>query len=327
MNSEGASFDPQAASSLIKEKALDLGFSACGIACVEPLTKDARYLKKWLEAGHHGRMSYLENHFEKRIDPALLVENARSVIVVLLNYGSDRQQASGLFKVARYAQGADYHYLVKQFLGQLKRFIEDEIAPVKGTVFCDSAPVLERRWAQQAGLGWLGINSCLIHPQFGSFCFIGELVVDLELDYDKPLDGDCGSCKRCLKACPTRAIAPDGTINASRCISYLTVELKDEIPEELRPSLDGRIAGCDCCQEVCPWNQQAAAHTSPLWCLDENLMAMDDNDWLQLNNNQFKKRFSQSSLSRLGYKKLAQNREFVFEEVKESITGITDIDN
>jgi epoxyqueuosine reductase len=309
-----ASFDPQTVSSLIKSKALELGFSACGIAQVEPLTEDGRRLQQWLNNEHHGRMAYLENNFEKRVNPALLVDNARSVIVVLLNYSVNRETESDLFKIAKYAHGNDYHFLIKQFLGQLLRFIENEIAPVQGRFFCDSAPVFERRWAQKAGLGWLGLNRCLIHPQFGSFCFIGELIVDLELAYDKPLDGDCGFCGKCLENCPTKAIHHNGSLNASRCISYLTVELKDEIPVDFRASFNGEIVGCDRCQDVCPWNQSASAHTSSLWKVDEELMSMDDEDWKQLTATQFKKRFSTSSLARLGYNKLAQNMEYVIEK-------------
>jgi len=314
MISSDACFDSQAASSLIKLKALELGFSACGIAWVEPLTEDGRYLQKWLKEERHGRMAYLENNFEKRVNPSLLAENARSVIVVLLNYSVETEINGGLIKIAKYAQGNDYHFLVKQFLQQLLRFIEDEIAPVQGRVFCDSAPVFERRWAQKAGLGWLGLNRCLIHPQFGSFCFIGELIVDLELTYDSPLEGDCGFCGKCELSCPTKAIKADGMLDASQCISYHTVELKDEIPQDFRASLNGSIVGCDRCQDVCPWNKKASTHTSSLWKVDEELMKMSDDDWKQLTNSQFKKKFSKSALTRLGYKKLMQNMQYVLEK-------------
>jgi len=298
---------PEEASRLIKEKALELGFSACGIAPVRELKDDATYLKAWLNAGYNGQMDYMANHFEKRTNPALLVENAQSVIVVLLNYATDVLLAAKKLKIARYVQGDDYHLTVKQFLGVLFRFINETVAPAKGRMFCDSAPVLERRWAQQAGLGWTGLNRCLIHPKIGSFCFIGELVVDLKLGYDEPAAGDCGNCKRCVEACPTKAIEADGTLNASRCLSYLTGELKDDIPQEFHSSLQGYIAGCDSCQNVCPWNKEAANYVSPLWKTDEKLLKMDDDAWRNLSEEAFKTQFAHSPLQRLGYKKLKQN--------------------
>ena len=307
MTTGSKSYDPRVAAALIKDKALHLGFSACGIARVHPLQADSEYLEKWLEAGHNGRMGYLANHADLRNDPSMLVPGAKSVIVVLLNYATDACQHSESFRIARYAHGNDYHFVVKQFLGELLRFIDDEFGSVEGRPFCDSAPVFERRWASEAGLGWIGMNHCLIHPQFGSFCVIGELIVDLELDCDKPLEGDCGYCGRCLSACPTQAIQDRGFLKAEQCVSYLTVELKDDVPQKYRNKLNGFVAGCDRCQEVCPWNHKAADYTARIWHLDEAILSMSDQDWLSLESADFKKRLSKSSLTRLGYKKLMQN--------------------
>lgn len=304
-------FDPRAAAALIKEKALEIGFSACGIARVHSLPDDSAYLDRWLQAGHHGKMGYLANHTALRNDPSVLVPGAKSVIVVLLNYATDEPMQSHPFKIARYARGLDYHFVVKQFLGDLYRFICKKISPVEGRAFCDSAPLFERRWACEAGLGWIGMNHCLIHPQFGSFCFIGELIVDLELEYDKPLDGDCGNCGRCIQKCPTRAIEPHGFLKADECLSYHTVEQKGEILEIYRSKLNGSVVGCDVCQDVCPWNRKATAFTSPLWNPDAEICSMSDQEWLALDKAGFKRKFSKSSLSRLGYDKLMQNCRYV----------------
>jgi epoxyqueuosine reductase len=307
MRLEEVIYDSREATARIREKALQLGFSACGIAKVRPLTEDSDYLQAWFREGYQGKMSYLANYAEKRNDPSLLVPEAKSVIVVLLNYNTGKKPASTTFKAAKYALGNDYHFVVRQFLGQLHRFICDEIAPVQGRAFCDSAPVFERRWAQEAGLGMIGLNRSLIHPQFGSFCFIGELMVDLELEYDTPLAGNCGNCGQCVKVCPTGALRSDGILEAEKCVSYLTLELKDDIPEALRNKLGGSIVGCDRCQDVCPWNTQSSQYASPLWQTDPELMSMKDADWMTLDRQQFKAKFADSALSRLGYDKLRQN--------------------
>jgi len=312
MTTGNAHYDPRAAAALIKEKALEIGFSACGIARVHSLPNDLAYHDRWLQAGYHGKMGYLANHAALRNNPAELVPRAKSMIVVLLNYAIDSAQQTQKAKVARYAWGkTDYHFIVRQFLAELFRFIQDDIAPVEGRVFCDSAPVFERRWAHEAGLGWIGQNHCLIHPVFGSFCFIGELIVDLELAYDKPLEGDCGYCGRCVKACPTQAIQPDGFVKASQCVSYLTVELKEAIAPEYRNRLDGFIAGCDRCQEVCPWNRKASQFTSPLWHVNEEMLRLSDQGWITSTKPDFRKKFSKTALSRLGYEKLIQNCRYV----------------
>jgi epoxyqueuosine reductase len=298
------------AAALIKKKALELGFSACGIASVSSLPEDAAMLRQWLANGYNGRMAYLANHFDKRTNPALMVENARSVIVVLLSYAVDEATQSGKYRIARYAKGDDYHLVVKQYLAELQRYIENEITPLTSVrIFCDSAPVLERRWAQRAGLGFIGTNRCLIHPDFGSFCFIGELIVDADLEPDFPHGGDCGNCGHCVKACPTGAIEPDGTLNASKCISYLTVELKDQVPAPYNSSLKGYVAGCDICQNVCPWNKNAAAFASTLW--KQTRVPTDDAFWENMTPEDFDTHFRNSALYRTGYKKIKQNIDIV----------------
>ncbi|MBP1641007.1 MAG: queG [Bacteroidetes bacterium] len=305
-------YDSRVAAALIKERAREIGFSACGIAQVHTLPDDSESLARWLQAGHHGKMGYLANHADLRNDPSLLVPGAKSVVVVLLNYATDHRQQAGQTRLARYAQGiTDYHFTIRQFLGELLRFINDEIAPVEGRAFCDSAPVFERRWAYEAGLGWIGRNHCLIHPELGSFCFIGELIVDLELVCDKPLGGDCGYCGRCVEACPTQALPTDGFLKAEKCVSYLTVELKDEIPAEYSTRLNGFVAGCDRCQEVCPWNRKASHSTSPLWHVNEEILHLSDQGWMTLKKADFRKKFSKTALSRLGYEKLIQNCRYV----------------
>lgn len=307
-------FDPGEAAQRIKDEALRLGFSACGIAKVHALPDDSEYLDNWLRAGHNGRMGYLENHADKRNNPSLLVPGAKSVVVILLNYATGNAQASQQFNIARYAHGADYHFVVKQYLGELLRFINEEIAPVQGRAFCDSAPVFERRWAYEAGLGWIGLNHCLIHPEFGSYCFIGELIIDLDLEYDTPLEGNCGYCGHCVSACPTQAIPPKGFLEAEKCISYLTVELKDVIPDGFHGQLQNRIVGCDRCQEVCPWNRHAARYVSPLWHVDKELLSMTDEDWHALTKPGFNLKFRHSALTRLGYAKLRQNCDIIIQE-------------
>lgn len=314
MHSGKRDFDPGEAALRIKAEALRLGFSACGIAKVHSLSDDAVYLQQWLNAGHNGKMGYLSNHADKRQDISLLVPRAQSVIVVLLNYATPSRQMSKQFTVAKYAHGFDYHYVIKQYLEDLLRFICKEIAPAEGRAFCDSAPLFERRWAYEAGLGWIGMNHCLIHPEFGSFCLIGELVIDLELQYDSPLAGDCGYCGRCISACPTKAIQSKGFLAAEKCISYLTVELKDVIPDHFHHKLKGSIVGCDRCQDICPWNKRATEFTSPLWRLDSEIMAMTDDDWKLLDKSSFKREFGKSALTRLGYRKLRQNCDIVLQQ-------------
>ncbi len=296
-------------SRLIRAKALELGFSACGIARVHPLEEHRQPLQEWLDAGYHGTMAYMANHFEKRLDPAQLVEGAKTVISVLLNYFPARQPADpSALLISKYAYGKDYHFVVKEKLNQLLLFIQQEIGPTEGRAFTDSAPVLERAWAREAGLGWIGKNSLLINPKAGSFHFIGELIIDRELGYDiSYLQNRCGSCTRCIDACPTGAIIAPAQIDARRCISYLTIETKEEIPEDLGPKLSNRILGCDICQDVCPWNRKVIPTSEPGLQPSDRLMAMTRQDWEQLDKTTYNQLFKNSAAERTGFKKLVRN--------------------
>jgi epoxyqueuosine reductase len=287
---------------LIKQQALNIGFDACGIANPIFLKDDADYLSDWLHSKKQGEMSYMENYFEKRTNPQLLVENARSIIVVLLNYYPAQQQTTDAPQIAKYAYGDDYHYIVKSKLNELKQFIDQHICPTNGVAFCDSAPVLERRWAEQAGLGWIGKNTNLIDPTLGSFFFIGELILDIELLYDKPQAPHCGTCTCCIDACPTKALLEPFNMDASRCISYLTIEKKGEIPVEFHPYLSNCAFGCDICQDVCPWNKKVIPHKTA--ALSFSFVEMTNDDWQTLSKPSFNKLFKNSALKRAGYKKL-----------------------
>ncbi len=291
-------------SNYIKEKALQVGFDACGIAKADFVGEDAEFLSHWLEKGHHGKMSYLANHFEKRTNPQLLEENARSVIVVLLNYFPRTTQPSDVPQVAKYAYGNDYHLVIKNKLYELLALIKDECPEVKGRTFTDSAPILERYWAKQAGLGWIGKNTNLIHPQFGSFCFIGELLVNIELDYDQPLQDHCGKCIKCIEHCPTHAILPNKTLAATDCISYLTIELKEDIPLPLVSKMNNRVFGCDICQDVCPWNRKAKAHQIADFIPKKDFLTLTSEEWKNMNETQFKSIFANSALKRAGFEKI-----------------------
>lgn len=291
---------------LIKQQALNIGFDACGIAKAGFLEKDAIYLRTWLDSQQHGEMSYMENYFEKRVNPELLVQNARSVIVVLLNYYPKEKQREDVPKIAKYAYGNDYHYIVKSKLYELKQFIDKNLVQSNGVAFCDSAPVLERRWAQQAGLGWIGKNTNLINQDLGSFFFIGELILDIELEYDKPQSSShCGTCVRCIESCPTKALYKEYSINASRCISYLTIEKKGEIPEKFDSLLSNCAFGCDICQDVCPWNaKKAKAHQHEELEASKDFLEMTKEEWENLPKNKFNQIFKTSALKRAGYKKI-----------------------
>ncbi|MDX2431518.1 MAG: tRNA epoxyqueuosine(34) reductase QueG, partial [Bacteroides sp.] len=246
-------------SEAIRKKALEMGFAACGFSKAEQLPEDAERLKNWLEKGYHGRMAYMANHFEKRTDPSLLVEGSKSVISLLYNYYTDKQQSDPEAPViSKYAYGRDYHFVLKEKMNQLFDHINSEFGPVEGRIFVDSAPVLDRAWAKRAGLGWIGKNSMLISRKAGSFVFIAEIILDLELEYNLIPEGDfCGSCTRCIEACPTEAILTNRTLDAQKCISYQTIENKGDIDESLKGKLSNRFFGCDICQDVCPWNRFA----------------------------------------------------------------------
>ncbi|MGF7140944.1 tRNA epoxyqueuosine(34) reductase QueG [Roseimarinus sediminis] len=303
-------------SDLIKLKAKALGFSACGITKARRLDEEEARLKAFLDQAYHGKMAYLANHFEKRLDPTQLVPGAKSVVVVLLNYFPDGfQQGIDVPLISKYAYGKDYHLVIKEKLKELYNYIDTELAPVNGRMFTDSAPVLERAWAVQAGLGWIGKNGLLLNRQLGSFFFIAELILDLELEYDQAYKKEhCGSCNQCLSACPTNALVKPYVLDARKCISYLTIELKDEIPEAFRPKLMRRAFGCDICQDVCPWNQRPQSHHVKEFEPHSELLKMSKVDWQLLSKEKFNELFRYSAVKRAGYQKLKQNIKSIFDQ-------------
>jgi epoxyqueuosine reductase len=296
----------------IHAKALELGFAGCGFSRAEALPEDAARLQDWLDKGYHGDMGYMANHFEKRTNPTLLVEGSKSVISLLYSYYTDQRQGDPEAPIiSKYAYGKDYHFVLKEKMNLLFEFIKTEFGPVEGRVFVDSAPVLDRVWAKRAGLGWIGKNSNLISRKAGSFVFIGEIILDLELEYNEIPEGDfCGSCTRCIDACPTDAILTNRTLDAQKCISYLTIENKGEIDETLKGKLSNRFFGCDICQDVCPWNRSALPHNEPAFKPSEDLLHMSESQWNELNKDQYNKLFRESPVKRAGFKKLKQNIAF-----------------
>lgn len=295
----------------IKQTALSLGFDACGIAKAEELSEDASFLKSWLEDGNQAEMHYLERNFEKRIDPRKLVPGCKSVVVVLLNYFPDQKQNSNAPQIAKYAYSdIDYHIILKSKLKELEQKICDNygsdcISEEFQHLFVDSAPVLERRWAERAGLGWIGKHTQLIHPGLGSYTFIGILMLNLETDYDSPVQARCGTCIRCISSCPTGALT--GTsIDAHRCISYLTIESKSEIPTKYQSKISNCLLGCDICADVCPWNKKWAKTNSQFKSLEE-IIDWNFERWNQLTEYQFNQIFRKSAVKRADFAKLKQN--------------------
>lgn len=306
---EGSSAQEHA--EFIKQEALTLGFSACGIARAEKLTENEQPLKDWLSEGKHGAMAYMENHLEKRLDPRLLVPGARSVIVVALNYFPKENQHPGSpYLVSKYAYGKDYHFILKDKLNRLSERLRERVPSHEGRVFTDSAPVLERAWAVKAGLGWTGKNGCLIIPRKGSFFFLGELITNVDLRPDLPFEKNlCGTCTRCLESCPTKAIIAPGRLDARQCISYLTIELKDPVPEAFRGKMKGRIFGCDICQDVCPHNRfSTPAEEEGLKPL-EPILSWDDKDWEGLDKTTFNQTVKKagSPIGRVKHEKMKDN--------------------
>jgi epoxyqueuosine reductase len=290
-----------------------LGFLACGFSKVGPLEQERVFLNEYLQKGYHVKMKYMENHFEKRLDPGLLVEGSKSVVSVLYNYFTDKKQADTEAPViSRYAYGKDYHLVVKEKLNQLLAWIKLISGTAKGRVFVDSAPILEKAWAQKAGLGWIGKNGNLLNKEFGSYFFIGEILLSIELEYNQvPVKNYCGQCTRCIDACPTKAIVAPAVVDGSRCISYLTIELKDEIPHEFIGKMKNRVFGCDICQEVCPFNKKAVEHSEPDFMPMEGLLEMLANDWHTMDENTFEKFFEHSAVKRTKYKGLLKNLLFL----------------
>lgn len=308
------SLHPKELTQYLRQQALALGFEAVGIARAEELTDEARKLEQWLHRGLHGSMGYMANYFEQRIDPRRLVEGAQSVVSLLFNYYSPKQQIDAdAPKISMYAHGKDYHDVLKGKLRQLLADLQAKIGDINGRCFVDSAPILERQWAERAGLGWQGKHTLLISPRRGSYFFLAELVLDIELEYDAPFGRDhCGTCRRCIDACPTQAIDQKGfLLDASKCISYLTIELREAIPDEFRGRMDNWMFGCDVCQQVCPWNRFAAPHQEPEFNAPEELLSMPKREWQELTEEVFKKLFPKSPVKRSKYAGLMRNIRFV----------------
>ncbi len=296
----------------IKATAADLGFSFCGITKAEFLEEDAPRLEAWLSNTYHGKMAYMENHFDKRLDPSKLVPDAKSVVCLVYNYFPEKElNTTGNFKIARYAYGEDYHFVIKDKLKKFMAMIQDEIGEVSGRAFVDSAPVMERALAGRSGIGWIGKNSLLLNREMGSFFFLAELIIDLPLEVDGPIKDYCGTCTACMDACPTDAIPQPYVVDGSKCISYFTIELKEEIPTEVKGQFENWIFGCDICQEVCPWNRFSKPHTEKRFQPSESLSGMTINDWKEITGDVFKKIFKKSAVKRTKLEGLKRNIKFV----------------
>jgi epoxyqueuosine reductase len=300
-------------SQLIKNEAQKLGFLFCGIAKADFLEDEAPRLESWLNKNMHGEMAYMENHFDKRLDPRLLVDGAKSVISLGINYYTDqRQDDPSAPKISKYAYGIDYHTVIKDKLKQLLQIINEEIGEVGGRAFVDSAPVLDKAWARKAGMGWIGKNSNLLNKKAGSFFFLAELIIDLELEYDiAPTADHCGTCTNCIDACPTDAIVGPYVVDGSRCISYLTIELKNEIPQEFKGKMDNWMFGCDVCQDVCPWNRFSVLNTEPAFTPHPELLHLKKDDWQDITQDIFQKVFKNSAVKRTKFSGLQRNIDFL----------------
>ncbi|MBC8455232.1 MAG: tRNA epoxyqueuosine(34) reductase QueG [Flavobacteriales bacterium] len=296
---------------LIKNEAKRLGFISCGISRAEFLEDEAPRLEKWLKMKMNGEMKYMENYFEKRLDPTKLVDDAKSIISLTYNYYPEDLQNKEVPKVSKYAYGMDYHYVIKEKLNFFLTFIKDKIGDVHGRAFVDSAPILEKAWAAKSGIGWVGKNSNLITKQVGSFYFLAELIVDLDLDYDTIESDHCGQCTACIDSCPTEAITEPYVVDGSKCISYFTIELKENIPQEFKGKFDDWVFGCDICQDVCPWNKFSKPHKEPLFQSSSELMKMSRDEWNEITEETFNKIFKNSAVKRTGYKGLTRNLNFI----------------
>lgn len=303
----------QSDTAIIKKISHELGFDHCGIAAAMPLNEDARRLEQWLNKGMHGTMQYMEKHFDLRIDPCKLVPGAKSVITLLKNYYPAAAQQPDAPRISKYAWGNDYHEVIKKQLHEFLQRIRECIGDIAGRGFVDSAPVLERSWAQRSGLGWVGKNGNLINKQSGSFYFIATLITDLPLVYDDPFAKDyCGSCNRCVDACPTDAILPGKVVDGSKCISYFTIELKDMlIPDEMKGRFDNWMFGCDACQDVCPWNRFSKPHHEPEFSPLPAILNLSSSAWEDITEETFKKIFKQSPLKRSKYTGIRRNLKFI----------------
>lgn len=298
---------------IVKKIAQELGFDFCGVAKAEFLEDEAPRLEQWLNANQHGQMHYMTNHFDKRLDPRLLVDGAKSVISVLYNYypAQHLPQEDDNYRISTYAYGTDYHLVIKEKLKTFLEHLREEIGEINGRAFVDSAPVMDKVWAKRAGLGWVGKHSNLISREIGSFFFIAELITDLDLTPDEPIADYCGTCTRCLDACPTDAIIAPYVVDGSRCISYFTIELKEAIPETMKGTFENWIFGCDICQDVCPWNRFARPTQEPQFSLSSELQAFTKQDWEDLEEDTFQIIFKKSPLKRSKWEGLKRNIEFV----------------
>jgi epoxyqueuosine reductase len=297
----------------IKQKAQAIGFDFCGISQATFLEAEAPRLEQWLQANYQGQMGYMANHFDKRLDPRLLVPDAKTVISLLYNYYPKKElfTAQDDLKISKYAYGVDYHFVIKEKLQLLMDFIWEEIGEVGGRLFVDSAPVMDKVWAARSGLGWVGKHSNLINRQIGSFFFIAELILDLELPSDTAMKDYCGTCTRCIDACPTDAIAAPYVVDGSKCISYFTIELKDKIPAEVEGKFENWIFGCDICQDVCPWNRFARPHQEPQFEPTDQFVSMKNDDWQEMTEEIFKELFRKSAVKRTKLEGLKRNITFV----------------
>ena len=305
------SSNKQKLTNFIKSKSVDLGFISCGISKANFLEEEAANLENWLKNEMHGEMSYMERNFDMRLDPRKILNGAKSVISLTYNYYTDKLQKDGNFKISKYAFGTDYHFVIREKLKNLLFLIKEKVGDINGRVFVDSAPILERAWAKKSGLGWIGKNTNLISKNVGSFFFLCEIIVDIELDYDYSTTDHCGTCTACIDACPTNAIVEPYKVDGSRCISYLTIELKENMPEYAKDSYDKWIFGCDICQDVCPWNKFSKPHNEPLFNADEKFLSMSKNEWLEITKETFDKVFKDSPVKRTGYDGLKRNIKFI----------------
>lgn len=302
----------EAHSQWIKKEAARLGFAACGISKAGFLEEEASHLEQWLSNDFHGEMRYMENHFDKRLNPSLLVPGSKSVISLMYNYFPEKHQNNDSYLISKYAYGQDYHHVIKEKLKEMVEEMQLKIGDFHARIFTDSAPIMERAWAKKSGLGWLGKHSLLISKKKGSFFFLAEIILDLELSYDNPFKTDhCGSCTKCIDACPTDAILPNNTIDGSKCISYFTIELKEEIPQQFSGHFDDWMFGCDICQDVCPWNRFSKPHEEPNFRPDDRLINYSKSDWQDISKEVFNSIFKKSAVKRTKFEGLKRNIEFL----------------
>jgi epoxyqueuosine reductase len=298
-------------SATIKALANQAGFSFCGIARVRRLDEEESTLSRWLKMGYAGKMNYMHNHFDMRLDPGLLVPGAKSIICLASNYYPAREQEPDAPQIARYAYGSDYHQVLRKKMKGLFEAMIQTFGQIQGRVFVDSAPILERQWAAIAGLGWIGKNGLVLRKNTGSYFFLSEIICDLDLEPDEPASDHCGTCTACIDACPTDAIVDRQLLDASRCISYLTIELREKIPDEFRQSMENRVFGCDICQEVCPWNRFSKAHHEPAFNPDERLLGWTKQEWHEMTRELFEDLFGKSAVKRAGFDGFIRNLKFI----------------